>query len=155
MKNRMVTIGTGPGPKNVLVETPDGKRFVTAYALWKYKYKEEVIMADRYITVAGFIQFPVEEREIESLNTTVRKATIKNIGEAGALISISFFPEFDELELEEGDFIAVDGKYTQNDTGDKVYHNLTAYEVWAGGSPFAKKEREVANKKAKKTAGRF
>lgn len=112
-------------------------------------------MADKYITVAGFIQFPVEEAHIEALNTDVRRATIKNIGEAGALISISFFPEFDELELNEGDFIAVDGKYNQNDTGDKVYHNLTAYEVWAGGPPFEKKEREVTNKKGRKTAGRF
>lgn len=34
---RMVCIGTGPGPKNVLAEDREGNRAVVPYMTWKHK----------------------------------------------------------------------------------------------------------------------
>lgn len=33
----MLCIGTGAGPKNVLVLMPDASRMVVPYAIWKHK----------------------------------------------------------------------------------------------------------------------
>lgn len=33
----MICIGRGPGPKNVLVQQPDGKKVVVPYPVWKYR----------------------------------------------------------------------------------------------------------------------
>lgn len=34
---KMICIGPGPGPKNVLAERPDGSRIVVPYPVWKYR----------------------------------------------------------------------------------------------------------------------
>lgn len=38
---RMVCIGTGQGPKNVLAENREGQRIVVPYAIWKHKLSKE------------------------------------------------------------------------------------------------------------------
>ena len=37
VKPKMLYIGPGPGPKNVLVQMPDGAKVVVPYAIWKHK----------------------------------------------------------------------------------------------------------------------
>lgn len=108
-------------------------------------------MADTYATVAGFIQFPVEERELDS-GQTVRDATVRSIA-TGDLIRITFWPDFEDAEIAEGDFIAVDGKVSTREADGRTYVNMSARTVFIG-VPVEPKEREVATKAASKPKSR-
>lgn len=80
-----------------------------------------------FASIAGFIQFDVEEREYN--DGVIRDATIRSLA-SGDLCRISFFPDFEEVELERGDFIAVDAKVVERDVeteeGKRTYTNFTA-----------------------------
>lgn len=104
-----------------------------------------------YATEAGFVQFPVDEREIPS-GQVVRDVTIRARGVDGPLLRITVWPEFDGTEINEGDFVAVDGEYTERIVGEgkdtKTYRNINAKKLAV--TPAAPKaEREVVNKKSK------
>lgn len=151
-------MGKGPGPKNVLVERPDGSRFVTTYALWKHKYSKEKIVADKdFKGLGGFVQFDVDTREVG--NQEVRDVTIRQIGEAGALIRITVWPEHDadEVPIQRGDLIFVDGPFEQRvvdtDSGQKVYLNASATSLVVI-PPAPKAEKKVANQKPKRAAAK-
>jgi len=92
---------------------------------------------------SGFIQFPVETRELDS-GQTVRDATIRSLN-TNELVKITFWPDFEDAEFEEGDFIAVDGKFTTRKVGDKVYTNASARKL-AVAKAVQPKEREVVKK---------
>lgn len=108
-------------------------------------------MAD-YATAVGFIQFPVEERELPSKDV-VRDVSIRTPGLDAPLIRITVWPEFADTELNEGDFIAVDGEYTERiaTKNDRpvTYRNMSAKRI-AVVAQAEKPEREVVNKKASK-----
>lgn len=77
----------------------------------------------------GFIQFPVEERDVNG--QTVRDVTIRSLGSEGAYIRITVWPELADVELEEGDLIFVDGPFEartgQSKSGEeRVYLNMSA-----------------------------
>lgn len=87
-----------------------------------------------YGSVAGFIQFDIEEREYN--DGIIRDATIRSLA-SGDLLRISFFPDFEEVPLERGDYIAVDGKVTEREVeGDdgevRTYVNMTAKRLFRG-----------------------
>jgi hypothetical protein len=86
-----------------------------------------------FASIAGFIQFDIEEREYN--DGIIRDATIRSLA-SGDLCRISFFPDFEEVELERGDFIAVDAKVMERDVetdeGKRTYVNFTARRVFKG-----------------------
>ena len=109
-----------------------------------------------YGSTIGFIQFDVEEREYN--DGIIRDATIRSI-RTGDLLRISFFPDFEEIELERGDLIAVDGVVTERevevDGESRVYTNMTARRLVRWES-FGTKAPEVVKKSgAKKTRKTF
>lgn len=97
-----------------------------------------------YASAAGFIQFDVKTREVNG--QTVRDVAIRAVG-SQKLISVTVWPEFDAVELERGDFIAVDGKFKQSlgqapDGSPREYFNLSASAL-VKIAPAIKKERGV------------
>lgn len=105
-----------------------------------------------YGSAAGFIQFDVEEREANG--ATVRDITIRSIA-TGDLLRITVWPEHEDVELEKGDFVAVDGKVTIREVDDKTYVNMSAFGLVVL-SPAPRAESEVVTKKSssKKSSGR-
>lgn len=105
-----------------------------------------------YATAVGFVQFPVTEREANG--SDVRDVTIRTPGTVlggGALIRITVWPDLNEAVIEEGDFVAVDGKLDVRVVDDKTYLNLSASKLAVNGvvyrSANADVEREVVGKK--------
>jgi hypothetical protein len=107
---------------------------------------------DVYATANGFIQFPVEEREVNG--QTVRDITIRTPGSrevpgGGQLIRITVWPEFSDVDLKEGDWVGADGKLEVREVGDKVYVNLNSVSKFAVVPGVQRAEREVVNKPKK------
>ena len=114
-----------------------------------------------YGSAAGFIQFDIDEREYN--DGIIRDATIRSLA-SGDLLRISFFPDFEDIPLERGDFIAVDGsiverevEYEDEDSGETVsrtFVNFTAKRLFVGET-FAvaapKDEKKAAGAKKRKT----
>lgn len=102
-------------------------------------------MADTtYASVAGFIQFDPVEREVNGKSVT--DITVKAIG-SQKLVKITVWPDFEELSLKKGFFVAADGKFEsrmgQKQDGSPVeYLNLSAKDLFVG-QPAAKSERQV------------
>lgn len=86
-----------------------------------------------YGSVVGFIQFDVDEREYN--DGVIRDVTIRSIA-SGDLFRISVWPDMD-VELERGDFIAVDGKVdvrdveieTDEGTITRTYTSMNARKI--------------------------
>lgn len=114
-------------------------------------------MAD-YATAVGFVQFPVEDRELPS-GQAVRDVTIRTLGLDAPLVRVTVWPEFEDVDINEGDFIAIDGEYTervaQNGAGEnRTYRNMSAKRI-AVTPAAAKAEPEVVNKKKAGSKGSF
>lgn len=110
-------------------------------------------MADMYRSVAGFVQFDVDEAEVN--NQTIRRVTVQAVGSEGALVTITLWPEFEDVEVEKGDFVAASGKFEARPGKTKAgeereFLNLSAYDLVVTPG-IERKEREVVNKKATKT----
>lgn len=101
-----------------------------------------------YATAIGFVQFEVTERELPS-GQTVRDATIRTPGSDGRLVRITLWPEFDETEVNEGDLIAVDGKFEERNVDGKTYLNLNPNKL-AVVEAAPRAEREVERKSGSK-----
>lgn len=99
----------------------------------------------KYSTAAGFVQFPVEERDVSG--QTVRDVTIRTQGENGILVRITVWPEWEIDSIEEGDFVSADGKFEAREVGDKTYHNLNSITRLFVGKGVKRAEREVVNKR--------
>ena len=94
-------------------------------------------MSDKqFATVAGIVQFEVETREANGKE--LREATIRAIG-SGKMVRITLWDQFEDLEVEKGDFIVADGEAKQNTKDGKTYNNLNAYRVYVA-KPFQPKE---------------
>lgn len=140
---RLVCIGPGPGPKNVLAELDNGDHVVVPYAIWKFKLSKETKLAD-YATAVGFVQFDVEERE--AAGQTVRDVTIRTPGAEGSLIRLTVWPEFEDTPIEKGDFVAADGPFEAREYNNKTYLNLNVRTL-AVIPQVERAETEVVNKK--------
>ena len=69
-------------------------------------------MADStYAGAAGFVQFDPNVKEANG--QTIREVTIKAVG-SQKLIKITLWPEWDAVAVAKGDFVAADGKFSQN-----------------------------------------
>ncbi len=84
-----------------------------------------------YITVAGLVQFPPRTRQAG--DKTVRDVLIRMIG-SNKNISITLWPEKEDVIVNKGDFIVVDGKHSQsvgqNKDGEQVtYNNMSASTI--------------------------
>lgn len=88
-------------------------------------------MAAEYIGVSGFVQFDVKEREVGE--RTVRDVVVRQTGSTGTNINATLWPDFKDVEVEKGDFVAMEGKYskTTKDTenGPRTYHNLSVQRI--------------------------
>jgi hypothetical protein len=98
-----------------------------------------------YLVAAGFIQkFPNKDAVSvrEANGQKVRDITIKAVG-SQKLIRVTVWPEFESVDLGEGYYVAVEGKYSASgDNGQ--FHNISAARIFA--APSGKKaEREVVN----------
>lgn len=148
---RMVCIGPGPGPKNVLAEDDNGHRVVVPYRIWKFKLKpKEAPVEKQYISTIGIVQQFKKDgvlqplfRTNETNGGTVHNVTIKTITQQ-KLVSVALFGEYAELipHIKKGGLLSVEGSYTVSDDGK--YVNITPYEV-AYVAPVARIEREVVN----------
>lgn len=110
-------------------------------------------MADsEYATVVGFVQFDVDEREVNG--QTIRDITVKTPGTEGKLVRVTVWPEYAGVDIERGDFVAADGTVTVREHNGKEYTNLNAKSL-AVIPGAAKAERGVVQKPAKKIARSF
>jgi hypothetical protein len=104
---------------------------------------------DEYITVAGFVQF--DPRNREAGGKPVRDVAVRAIGN-NKIINITFWPEHD-MPVNKGDFLVVDGKFTQrtgqNKQGEsQTYYNLSASTILRlvpDTSPSAPKPKQQEN----------
>lgn len=99
-----------------------------------------------YATVAGFIQFDVNEREVNG--QAVRDATVRAVG-TQKLVKITVWSDFEEVPLSRGDFVVVDGKFSTNEGQTKdgtpiTYLNLSASNL-VRIAPEERQRREVVN----------
>lgn len=127
---KLLVIGPGPGPKNVLALLNDGSKVVIPYAIWKHKLSKEKQLAEfkEFKGAGGFVQFPVEERDVNG--QTVRDVTIRALGSEGPYIRITVWPEFSHVDIEQGDLVFLDGPFEaregQSKDGEKrVYLNMS------------------------------
>lgn len=106
----------------------------------------------KYVTAEGFVQFDPIVREANG--KTVTDVTLKTPGGEGVLVRVSIWEEIEvPFELEKGDWVAVDGKFSINtwddkDTGAKRSQpQISAYSLVALKG-VKKAEREVVSKSA-------
>ncbi len=81
-----------------------------------------------YVTVAGLVQF--DPRTRQAGEKQVRDVVIRAIG-SNKNFSITVWPDKDNIIINKGDFIVVDGKHSQssgqNKAGEQVtYNNVSA-----------------------------
>lgn len=89
----------------------------------------------RYNTVAGFVQFDVEERTAG--DQEVRDFLVQAIGSGGSNVRVTVWPEYVDVDIQKGDFVAVQGKFTTETVNGKTYHNISAnkLKVWKEDDP--------------------
>lgn len=93
------------------------------------------------------MQFPVNDRETNG-GTRVREVVIKPMGATGndvPNLRITVWPDFEEVEIGEGDLVAADGKFTTNTNGGKTYYNLSATALNVNGKKVGKVTDGVEN----------
>lgn len=111
-----------------------------------------------YATVIGFVQFPVAERALDS-GDTVRDVTVRPAGVDAPLIRATLWPEFADVDVNEGDLVAIDGAYTERtaqgkDGSKQTYRNMNTKRI-AVVQASAGSTREVVNKGGRAKAKSF
>lgn len=96
-------------------------------------------MADDYRSISGFIQFEPNDRE--AAGKQVRDISVRLSNTKGTQVRVTMWPDFKDVSLAKGDFIAIEGKYTEvtkdNQDGDPVtYKNLSAQLVYKDGKTY-------------------
>jgi hypothetical protein len=103
-------------------------------------------LANEYLVASGFVQKFGDKDAVttrEANGKTVRNVTIKAVG-SQKLIQVTFWPELAGVELGEGYFVAVEGKYSTS--GDQnQFHNISAYRAVSIPSGPRLEEHEVVN----------
>ncbi|MDE2103102.1 MAG: hypothetical protein KGL39_38005 [Patescibacteria group bacterium] len=139
----MLAIGPGPGPRNVLVELPDGSKTVVAYRTWKYKYapfskKETHIAEKQFRTVHGVIQF--DPKDGEAGGKPVRNIVVQQngFGPTAVRVYATVWPSHAHISLNKGDVVTFEGPYSQNkvqtDEGPRTFHNISVSRLFKHGA---------------------
>ena len=136
----VIARGTGPGPKNVLV-LKDGKKIVYTYREWR-----KLMAEGKWVTMTGIVQFDPEQKTVN--NKEITEFTMRLATPAQTKVKVSVWPNFLlNKEVEKGDFIAVDGKLTQNQAERNgelvVYNNLSPTNLIVNGTKVAQTPRET------------
>ena len=104
----------------------------------------------QYRAVMGIVQF--EPREAEANGKDIRNIVIREVGfgEQSVNVSATLWPSHEEVEVNEGDVVLMEGSYTQNkvakDDGSKrTYHNLSVSKILVLGSADAGVRIETVN----------
>ncbi len=90
-------------------------------------------MADKYRSFIGFVKF--EPRDGEAAGKDIRSIVVRNVGvgDQAMDVRVTLWPSHADFEVEQGDLVAVEGKFTVNKTtkdGEPVtYFNLSASNV--------------------------
>lgn len=105
-------------------------------------------MADaEYRTVAGFVQFDVETTEAN--NQQIRRIVVQSTGSEGSNVTVTLWPEWDDVEVNRGDFVVANGKFEvrPSNKDDRVFLNMTAARLIV--LPSAEKQDTGTTKKEK------
>lgn len=108
-------------------------------------------MADaQYRTIAGVVQF--EPREGQAGGKDVRNITIRTVGvkEQSIRVGATLWPSHGHVTVGEGDFVVLEGKFSQNKSqnqqGDPVtYNNLSVTGIKVLGTLDKGQEVETVN----------
>jgi single-stranded DNA-binding protein len=90
---------------------------------------------NEFRSIVGFVQFPPKEGT--AAGKTVRNITVRQTGihaQEALRVSATVWDSHEDVELNEGDLVAIEGKYTVNKRNDKdgnpvTYHNLSVSKV--------------------------
>ena len=87
-----------------------------------------------YRSFTGFVKF--DPREGEAGGKDIRSFVIRNVGVKDQAIDVraTLWPSHEHVELEQGDFVGVEGKFSVNKTKDKdgdpiTYFNLSVSNI--------------------------
>lgn len=104
----------------------------------------------QYRTVMGIVQF--DPKPGEAAGKQIRSVVIRQVGfkEQSQKVYITLWPSHDDIEIERGDVLLVEGKYSRgsgtSQSGESVtYHNISASRVAKLGAASDGKRPEVAN----------
>lgn len=101
----------------------------------------------KWIGVAGFVQFDVKDREIG--DRKVRDLVIRQVGSAGTNINVTLWPDFKDVKVKKGDFVALEGKYSKSTVdgqdGPKTYHNVSCQRILVNGDAFEAPKPDTVN----------
>lgn len=154
MSWRMVCIGTGPGPKNVLAEDDSGRRVVFTYRVWKTLPKGAPMAESEgtYVVLQGIVQqFKKGEEWQPVLRTNqangqnVSSFTIKTIP-GQKLVGVSLWSEYEHVvpHVVKGMFVSLEGKMREETKNGTTYYNVTPSSLNMV-APVTRQERAVAN----------
>ena len=90
-------------------------------------------MSNQYASLTGFVQFDPARRDVNG--KSLFEFMVRAIGFQGQpLVKVTLWPELqgDAGRIFKGTYVAVDGKYSQNESGGKLYHNLSASSLFVG-----------------------
>lgn len=100
-----------------------------------------------YRSVAGFIQFDVKERDAGG--KTVRDIVIRPASGTKAKVNVTIWPDFKDVKLERGQFVAVEGKYSEvtkdGENGPVTYKNLSCQRIFDGTTTHQAPKPETTN----------
>lgn len=89
----------------------------------------------KYRTVTGVVQFEPRESETKD-GTEIRNITVRQTGfkENAIRVGATLWPSHSHVEVEKGDFVVLEGSYSQNkgenSDGERItYHNLSVSAI--------------------------
>lgn len=96
---------------------------------------------------SGFVQWDPKDGNVNGKD--VRWVTIKALGLAGTEIRLTLWPEFSKVDVNKGDYVAVEGTYEQRDSGGNTYHNLSVKRICVSPTTGAEAPKASASKSKK------
>lgn len=103
-------------------------------------------MSTEYPTFVGFVQFDPVAKEANGQSIT--EFTINAVGFASGQESlrVSVWEDVGPVDIQRGDYVAVQGKYKPRQAGDKTYHNLDAQILFVSRPTAQRQPREAVRK---------
>lgn len=107
-----------------------------------------------YITIAGIVQFEPRHRTVK--DKAIRDIAVRSIADQ-RIYNVTLWPEKENIKVNKGDFVVVDGKYAasagQNKDGEQVtWHNLSA-NTFHNLATMSTEDAPVATKNAPASTG--